>query len=190
MCLIFKLGEILIKLTIIAREKHKFKKMNKKQRIKLYNRALKQNGLEIQLCVCSEEITELQESIYNTFELMGDRSNLTVLRDTILEELVDVEIMLEQLQNIFEQKITKVEKSKPISSIKFRDICADLFRCSNILSKHRRNKNQENEIITYVIPTLYVKVSFINGLFSSTEIKEKKNKKLLRLKTKLDNNQK
>lgn len=63
----------------------------------VYNRAIKKWGVPIQIVVAIEELSELQKEL--TKELRYCEK-----LDTIAEEMADVEIVLEQLKIIFNNK--------------------------------------------------------------------------------------
>lgn len=83
-------------------------KPNKSYRENVIERAIKKNGLDMQLTVAIEELAELQQAICKYKR--GEEHNIE-------EEIADVKIMIEQLETIFNKDTIRNWRNKKINRL-------------------------------------------------------------------------
>lgn len=88
--------------------------MNKRE---LYNLAIKKYGVNAQIDMCIEEMSELTKALLKHRRAIGDFQREKKIYADIKEEMADVSIMLEQMEGIFgdftldkEKKLSRLEK--------------------------------------------------------------------------------
>ena len=79
--------------------------MNRTDRVLLYEKVLSYNGMMVQLNKCKEELFELGVALchYSTGKVM---------KESLTEEIADVEIMLEQLSHYFMLNVEEIRELK------------------------------------------------------------------------------
>lgn len=84
--------------------------MNKEERNKLYRNAITTYGQRSQMIVAMQECSELIQAITKYF----------IGRETNLEEIADVEIMLEQLRIMCNETLVEAIKEKKLKRLEQR----------------------------------------------------------------------
>lgn len=87
------------------------RQINKPYKENIMEKAIKQNGLDMQLTVAIEELSELQKAICKYKR--GEEHNIE-------EEIADVKIMIEQLETLFDKTKIKEWKVKKIERLEKR----------------------------------------------------------------------
>lgn len=87
------------------------KKTLKLHREEVIEKAIKKNGIELQLTVAIEELSELQQAICKYKR--GEKHNVE-------EEIADVKIMIEQLETIFNKDTIRNWRNKKIERLEER----------------------------------------------------------------------
>ena len=108
---------------------------NKQDRIKLYNQLLNQNGKKFQVVKAIEEMAELTKEL--TKYLNDDYS-----QRMILDELADVSIMIEQLENIFNDGSLVLLKDFKLNRVSLYTDFED-----NLNSNYEELKNSMSKVI-------------------------------------------
>ena len=112
----FKIPERTI-LTLWWEEKENLKKRvskantTKNKRELIYDKAIKENGVELQLTVAIEELAELQQALCKYKR--GEEHNVE-------EEIADVKIMIEQLEMLFNKKDIERWRNKKVARLQER----------------------------------------------------------------------
>ena len=83
----------------------------KSKRKLIYDKAIKENGVELQLTVAIEELAELQQALCKYKR--GEEHNVE-------EEIADVKIMIEQLEMLFDKNAIGRWKNKKVDRLEER----------------------------------------------------------------------
>lgn len=92
--------------------------MNSKKAYKIMNKAIKKYGVEKQLLICIEELSELIQAITKMERYPNDETR----KNDLMEELTDVLICLDYLALIYEIDESKIDEiwSKKLKRLKER----------------------------------------------------------------------
>lgn len=88
--------------------------------MEILKQAINKYGEKQQCIKCIEEMSELTKAICKNFECTDERLR-PIIQDAIDEEMADVEIMLEQMKMIFDNRsVVEAWKSKKIERLEHR----------------------------------------------------------------------